>query len=65
MFPTDHIFGIFDDFETEIRKDGDEYVASALGMEARHKYQEQALNDLNAKLQDAIANGTLVPNMGN
>jgi endo-1,4-beta-D-glucanase Y len=61
---TDHFMGVFDNFETEIGKEGDEYYARALGLEARHKYQEQALNDLNAKLQEAILKGEIVPNGG-
>lgn len=65
MFTTDHFQGAFDDFPTEIRKEGDEFVASALGIEARHRYQDQALNDLNAKLYDAISKGEIVPDMGN
>jgi len=65
MFTTDHFQGAFDSFETDLRQDGNEWVASAMGIESRHQYQEQALNDLNAKLHDAISKGELVPNMGN
>ena len=67
MIPTDHFFGSFDSFETEVGHDAekDEYYARALGLEARHKYQEQALNDLNAKIFDAVSRGEIVPNMGN
>jgi len=66
MFGTDHLFGSFDEFPTDIRQESDgTWVASALGLEKRHKYQEQALNDLNAALFDAVSQGTIVPNMGN
>lgn len=58
---TDHFFGAFDDFPTELRRDGEEWVASAQGLEARHAYQDQALNDLNAKIYDAISRGELFP----
>lgn len=61
---TDHFQGAFDDFPTELRREGEEWVASALGVEARHAFQDQALNDLNAKIYDAISRGDIVPNGG-
>jgi hypothetical protein len=65
--PTDHLFGAFDTFETSIVQDPStgEWVASALGLESRHRTQDQALNDLNEKVYDAVSRGELVPNMGN
>jgi hypothetical protein len=66
MFSTDHFYGAFDEFPTDLKQDADgTWVASAMGLEARHQYQEQALNDLNAALLDAVSKGELVPNMGN
>jgi hypothetical protein len=58
---TDHFFGAFDDFPTNLRQEGEEWVAEAQGLEARHKFQDQALNDLNAKIYDAISRGELTP----
>jgi hypothetical protein len=65
MFPTDHLFGDFTEFPTDLRREGDEWIASAMGIEARHQFQEQALNDLNVKIYDAVSKGEIVPNMGN
>lgn len=65
MNTMDHLNGSFDSFETEIGKDGDLFYAKALGIEVRNANQEQALNDLNQKLYDAITRGELIPNMGN
>ena len=66
MFTTDHFDGAFDEFPTDIKQESDgTWVASALGLEARHRDQSQALNDLNAKLYDAVSRGELIPNMGN
>ena len=65
MFPTDHFFGSFD-FETETGIDDKGAWARAQGFEARHPFStDQALNDLNSLLDDAIAQGKLVPDMGN
>lgn len=64
MFMTDHFQGAFDDFPTDLRQEEGQWVASALGIEARHQYQEMALNDLNAKIYDAISKGEIVPQMG-
>lgn len=67
MFSTDHFFGAFDEYPTDIRHDAEkgEWVASALGLEARAKYQETALDELNHKIYDAVSRGELVPDMGN
>jgi hypothetical protein len=59
-FPTDFLFGSFE-FATEMRKEGDVYIASALGVEARHRDQSQALNDLNQKISDGLERGTIRP----
>lgn len=50
---------------TELKQEGDVWIASALGLEARHKYREQALNDLNEKVYNAVSRGEIVPDMGN
>jgi hypothetical protein len=61
----DHLFGSFE-FETEVGQDDKGHYARAFNMEARHPYDASiALNDLNAKIDVAIQNGTLVPGMGN
>lgn len=66
MIPTDHLQGAFDSFHTDVRQEPDgTWVASALGLESRHAHHEQALNDLNAKVYDAISRGEIVPDMGN
>lgn len=67
MFTTDHFNGAFDDFQTELEFDEKKsmWKASALGYSAKHKYQDQAINDLNEKLFNAVTNGEIVPNMGN
>lgn len=65
MFPTDHFHGSFD-LETQTGKDDKGFYAKANGYEARHPFSaDQALNDLNQLLDNAIASGKLVPNMGN
>jgi hypothetical protein len=65
MFPTDHFFGQFQ-FETETGTDDKGCYARAQGFEARHPFStDQALNDLNQVLDNAIATGKLVPDMGN
>jgi len=61
--PTDFLNGSFE-FDTQIDKDGDIYVASAMGVSARHRSMEQAINDLNSKIDIAITRGELVPNQG-
>lgn len=67
MIYTDHLFGSFDSFQTDVQFDEatQEWVASAQGYEARHQFQELALNDLNSKIFDAVSRGELVPGMGN
>lgn len=61
--PLDFFNGSFE-FETEFRREGDLHVATALGYEARHRDPSQALNDLNAKIDEAITKGELVPDQG-
>ncbi len=65
MFPLDHFEGSFE-FETTVGKDDRGFFARAEGLEARHPFSaDQALNDLNNILDEAITTGKLVPNMGN
>lgn len=65
MFPLDHFEGSFE-FETETGQDDKGFFARAQGYEARHQFSSaQALNDLNQIIDDAIATGKIVPNMGN
>ncbi len=65
MFSNDHMFGSFD-LETETGKDDKGFFARAQGYEARHPFSaDQALNDLNNVLDEAVSSGKLVPNMGN
>lgn len=60
MHNTDFLFGSFE-FPTEITREGDIYIARAQGYEARSAYQDIALNDLNAKLNDALERGEIIP----
>ena len=62
FLPNDYLFGSFE-FPTELEKDGDVYVAKAMGYEARHEDRDQAINDLNFKLNDAMEKGDLSPQM--
>jgi hypothetical protein len=64
MFTMDHFFGSFE-FETEIGQDDKGFFARAHGLEARHPFSsDQALNDLNQKVDEAISKGEIVPTMG-
>ena len=64
QIPTDYLFGAWE-FATDIGKDDGGYYAKALGYEAHHpSSQDQALNDLNQKLSDAMERGELVPDFG-
>jgi len=63
MHSTEYLQGSFE-FDTELRREGNTFVASAMGIEARHASQEQALNDLNEKLNVAMERGELVPQQG-
>lgn len=63
MIFTDHLNGDFTDFETEIGKGDDGlFFAKAMGYAAKSLYQDQALNDLNIQIYEAISKGELVPN---
>jgi hypothetical protein len=63
MFGTEHMMGSFD-FHTDITQDDKgNWVASALGESASHPDQSQALNDLNAKIDDKLVRGELRPDM--
>jgi hypothetical protein len=64
MQSRDFLEGSFE-FQTEITRDGDDYIASAQGYSAKHRSQDQAINDLNRKLSDAMESGRLQPGMGN
>lgn len=48
------------EFDTDLSKDGDEYVAKSMGREARDKDQSVAISKLNQQLQDAIFRGDLI-----
>jgi hypothetical protein len=64
MFTMDHFYGSFE-FPTETGQDEKGFWARAEGFEARHPISpDQALNDLNAALEEAISTGKLVPTMG-
>jgi len=64
MFTMDHFGGSFE-FPTETGSDEQGVYARALGYEARHPFSpEQALNDLNAAIDNAISEGKLIPTMG-
>ena len=64
QIPTDYLQGQWE-FPTEIGRDGEGYFAKAMGYEARHATsQDQALNDLNIKLNDAMDRGELHPDIG-
>lgn len=61
---TDHMFGAFDSFETDIGQDDKGFYARALGCEGRAGNQDQAVNDLNMQIETAITKGELMPDMG-
>lgn len=64
MVPTDHLGGSFE-FDTHLGRDSEgNHVASALGFSASHPFQDQAINDLNAILNDKMERGELVPDQG-
>lgn len=66
MFTTDHFDGSIEGYETKIDHQPDgTWKASALGLDAIHADQGQALNDLNEKIFNAVSRGELTPNMGN
>lgn len=57
------MFGSFE-FPTEVRIEDDAaglplYIATSLGFESRNRDQSQAVNDLNAKLFEAIQKGEI------
>lgn len=58
--PNDMLFGSFE-FDIEIESNDDGYVASAMGFSAESPYKEIAINDLNAKLYEAVMSGNLRP----
>ena len=62
FLPNDYLFGSWE-FPTDVRQDGDDWVASAMGYSAKHEDKDQALNDLNAKLNEAMEKGELRPQM--
>jgi hypothetical protein len=62
--PMDHLFGSFDSFDTDTGKDAKGFYARALGREVTGRPNlEQALNDLNEILYDAISKGEILPDM--
>lgn len=62
---TDHLQGSFE-FDTKVTRNADntKWVASALGQSVEHFDQSQAVNDLNALLDDKIARMEIVPDQG-
>ena len=65
MFPMDHFDGAFE-FAIETGRDDKGVYARSQGREARHAFStEQAINDLNEELHNAVSRGEIVPNMGN
>lgn len=65
MFGTDYLQGTFDSFETELKQlDNGWWEASALGVKAAHRDQSQAINDLNAKIDEKLQRGDLHPDGG-
>lgn len=64
MFPTDHMHGSFE-FHTNLKQleDG-KWVAEAMGISAIHRDREQAINDLNQKIDTAVVSGQLRPDQG-
>jgi hypothetical protein len=63
-FGRDHLEGVFDGFETEIGSDENGFFARSMGREVTGRpNQEQALNDLNSIIYDAISKGEIVPDM--
>jgi hypothetical protein len=64
MHGTDHLYGSFENFHTDLQQlEDSKWRASALGYSAEHTNRDQALNDLNEKLQTAITKGELRPDM--
>lgn len=63
MFSTDHFFGSFD-FQTDLEQAADGvWTARALGVEAKHRDRDQALNDLNKSLDEKLIKGEIRPQM--
>lgn len=63
MFGVDHLEGSFE-FHTELKQDAEgNWIASALGMSAKHSIQSQAINDLNAALDNKLMRGELKPDI--
>ena len=66
MIPTDHLYGSFEGYETEIKQNEDgTFTASGLGRSVTDRFQEVAIDKLNHEIYDAVTRGELVPNMGN
>lgn len=61
--PTDYLGGSFE-FDTELVQKEGKWTASALGFSATHDDASQAVNDLNAFLNDKMERGELIPNQG-
>lgn len=64
MFGTEHLTEGSFEFQTDLNQlpDG-KWEASALGVKATHADQSQAINDLNAALDDKIMRGEIRPTM--
>jgi hypothetical protein len=63
MFGTDHLNGSFE-FQTDLAKDAEgNWIASALGVSAKHSDQSQAINDLNAALDEKLMSGEIRPDI--
>lgn len=63
--PMDHLEGIFDGFETEVGSDEKGFYARAMGREVTGRPDaDQAINDLNQIIYDAISRGEIIPDMG-
>lgn len=63
MFGRDNLDGSLE-FETTLNKlDNGRWEASAKGYKAIHVDMEQAINDLNQKIEDARSSGELLPDI--
>jgi uncharacterized protein YicC (UPF0701 family) len=65
MFPTDHFDGSFE-LNIETGRDDKGVYARSLGYEVRHPSNlEQAVQELNEEIYNAVSRGEIVPSMDN
>lgn len=58
--PMDYLGGSFE-FDIETGKEGDRFYAKAGNFKVLHTHQDQAINDLNALMNDMMERGEFTP----